>query len=85
MYKNKRTEIYLALLPFDLLAGSQKLEYLATGFVNDLITDLSRFNSLQVISPLSTSKINSKLDKKDDLLKKTECRLYHFRQFPSNK
>jgi TolB-like protein len=41
----------IAVLPFDDLSGHAEQEYFARGFVEDLITDLSRFPTLEVIHP----------------------------------
>jgi TolB-like protein len=42
--------VYLAVLPFENFTPDNELDYLARGFAEDLITDLSRFQSLMVIS-----------------------------------
>lgn len=49
--------VCLAVLPFDNLSGSADHDYFSSGFVEDLITDLSHFNNLQVISSYSSRKI----------------------------
>ncbi|HSD10928.1 MAG TPA: hypothetical protein VLF14_08080, partial [Candidatus Binatia bacterium] len=41
----------IAVLPFENLSGQTEQEYFARGFVEDLITDLSRFPALEVIHP----------------------------------
>jgi len=46
--------ICLAILPFDNFTPDDELAYFARGFVEDLLTDLSRFQSLMVISSHST-------------------------------
>ncbi|MBZ0180073.1 MAG: tetratricopeptide repeat protein [Melioribacteraceae bacterium] len=45
-----KSTICLAVLPFDNLTGDVEKDYFSRGFVEDLITDLSRFPSLQIIS-----------------------------------
>lgn len=45
----------LAVLPFDNPSGDPAQEYFARGFVEDLVTELSRFPSLEVIHPRSAS------------------------------
>ncbi len=49
--------VCLAVLPFENLSGNPDHDYFATGFVEDLITDLSHFHSLQVISPYTSRKM----------------------------
>jgi len=45
-----KSTICLAVLSFDNLTGDVEKDYFSRGFVEDLITDLSRFPSLQIIS-----------------------------------
>ncbi len=45
-----RPGISIVALPFDNLSGDQDQEYFCDGLVNDIITDLSRFPDLLVIS-----------------------------------
>lgn len=47
----------IAVLPFENLSGDSDHDYFATEFVEDLITDLSRFHSLQVISSYTSKKM----------------------------
>ncbi|MEJ2157604.1 MAG: hypothetical protein P8X96_19910 [Desulfobacteraceae bacterium] len=49
--------VCMAVLPFENLSGSSDHDYFASGFVEDLITDLSHFSNLQVISSYSSRKI----------------------------
>jgi len=42
--------ISIAILPFDNHSGSDEYDYFITGFVEDLIVDLSRYSGLQIIS-----------------------------------
>jgi TolB-like protein/Tfp pilus assembly protein PilF len=48
--KNSKTTITLAILPFDNFTGDIQTDYFSRGFVEDLITDLSRFPNLNIIS-----------------------------------
>src|ERR671919_2769983 len=41
----------IAVLPFDNPSGDPEQEYFARGFVEDVVTDLSRFPTLEVIHP----------------------------------
>jgi TolB-like protein/Tfp pilus assembly protein PilF len=52
------SEIVIAIFPFQNLSGNDDLDYLVKGFTEDLITDLSRFSMLQIISRHSTENIN---------------------------
>ena len=47
----------IAVLPFENLSGDSDNDYFAAEFVEDLITDLSRFHSLQVISSYTSKKM----------------------------
>lgn len=47
----------LAVLPFENLSGNKAHDYFAIGFVEDLITDLAHFHSLQIISSYTSRKI----------------------------
>ncbi len=49
--------VCMAVLPFDDASGSAAPDYFASGFVEDLITDLSHFKNLQVISSYSSRKM----------------------------
>src|SRR5690242_10134798 len=44
----------IAVLPFSNLSGDPRLEYFSDGITNELITDLSRLNSLFVIASTSS-------------------------------
>ena len=44
------TQISIAILPFENHSGSDEQDYFLTGFVEDLIVDLSRYSGLQIIS-----------------------------------
>ncbi len=58
MYNESNTAtVCLAVLPFENLSGNADHDYFATGVVEDLITDLSHFHSLQVISSYTSRKI----------------------------
>src|SRR5690606_28259800 len=49
--------IVLAVLPFENLSVNDELAYFARGFAEDIVTDLSRFKGLQIISLYSTAAI----------------------------
>ena len=67
MQKASFPEIVVAVLPFQNFSQDNKLDYFVSGFSDDLIMNLSRFRSLQIISSHSTKKINA--DSKEDLPK----------------
>lgn len=54
-----KNTLCLAVLPFDNLTGDIEKDYFSRGFVEDLITDLSRFPTLQIIS--SNTSLSEKL------------------------
>jgi TolB-like protein len=56
----KNHSVCMAVLPFENLSGNPEHDYFALGFVEDLITDLSHFHNLQVISSYTSRKIGSK-------------------------
>ncbi len=58
----------IAVLPFHNISPDQNLNYFALGFAEDLITDLSRFSSLQVISSHSSGAMVDENLKEDDLV-----------------
>ena len=45
----------IAVLPFSYVSDDKQLSYLADGFTEDVITDLTRFRDLEVIAPNSTA------------------------------
>ena len=58
--KNTHTrKICIAVLPFESLFDQSDEDYFSRGFVEDLITDLAHFQSLQVISSYSSHKIGA--------------------------
>jgi len=60
MQKNAHTrKICIAVLPFENLFDHPDEDYFSRGFVEDLITDLAHFQSLQVISSYSSRKIGA--------------------------
>ncbi len=59
MQKMSFPEIVVAVLPFQNFSEDNKLDYFVAGFSDDLIMNLSRFRSLQIISSHSTKKINA--------------------------
>ena len=60
MKKSNLQPISIAVLPFKNISSSQDLSHFVDGFTEDLITDLSRYSSLRVISKHSTQLINEK-------------------------
>ncbi|MGV7222832.1 MAG: adenylate/guanylate cyclase domain-containing protein [Nitrospinales bacterium] len=52
-------KICIAVLPFENLFDHRGEDYFSRGFVEDLITDLAHFQSLQVISSYSSRKIGA--------------------------
>ncbi len=50
--------VCIAVLPFDNLSSSR--DYFSTGFVEDIITDLSHFANLQLISSYTARKLGAK-------------------------
>ena len=52
-------KICIAVLPFESLSASSDDDYFTRGFVEDLITDLAHFQSLQVISAYSSQRIGA--------------------------
>ncbi len=52
--------IAIAVLPFENLSGDEINDYFAQGFVEELMADLSQFQSLQVISSYTARKIPAK-------------------------
>lgn len=60
-------KIVVALLPFEDLTEKGELNYFLQGLVDDLIVDLSRFNTLNVISQHTTSQLDP--DKNYDQIK----------------
>jgi len=55
MKQLKLKPISIAILPFQNMSPTEDLDYLVNGFSEDLITDLSRYSSLQVISSHSSN------------------------------
>jgi len=52
--------VCIAVLPFENLSDNREHDYFSRGFAEDLITDLSHFPSLQVISSYTSRKISAK-------------------------
>lgn len=63
-------EITLAVLPFQVLTDFEKLNPIMLGFTEDLITNISKFVGLSVISHLTTQHIHGSNTK--DLIEKLE-------------
>ena len=59
----KPREIVLAILPFQTMGGGDDHRFLSMGFTEDLITGLSKFSGLSVISHHSTQHIKSLSDR----------------------
>ena len=57
--------VCIAVLPFESLSNSREHDYFSSGFVEDLITDLSHFPNLQVISSYTSKKIG--IDGQDEM------------------
>jgi TolB-like protein len=51
--------VCIAVLPFENLSDHREDEYFSRGFVEDLITDLAHFRSLQVISSYTSHKLGT--------------------------
>ena len=49
--------ISIAILPFENHSGSDEYDHLITGFVEDLIVDLSRYSGLQIISSYTANQL----------------------------
>jgi TolB-like protein len=63
--KITKQTVSLAVLPFDNLTGIVEQDYFSRGFVEDLIIDLSRFPTLQIISShTSFSSQSARIDEK---------------------
>ncbi|HEX7014691.1 MAG TPA: CDC27 family protein [Cyclobacteriaceae bacterium] len=52
------TAVVLAVLPFENLSANDELAHFARGFAEDIITDLSRFKGLHIMSSYSTASIS---------------------------
>ena len=68
MKKHNYSSTTIAILPFDSISSDNSLNYFAIGFTEDLITDLSRFSSLQVISSHSTSAFRDEHETNEKLI-----------------
>ena len=62
--KHSKSVVSIAVTPFDNLTGDVEQDYFSRGFVEDLITDLSRFSNLQIIS--SHSSLNATTQNADE-------------------
>jgi TolB-like protein/tetratricopeptide (TPR) repeat protein len=54
-----KAPICIAVLPFENLSDHREDDYFSRGFVEDLITDLAHFRSLQVISSYTSRKVGA--------------------------
>ena len=68
MNRLKRQPISIAILPFKNISPAKDLNYFVDGFTEDLITDLSRYSSLRVISKHSTMLIQEENQIENDLV-----------------
>jgi len=55
--KTDSQPVSIAVMPFENLSSSRDHDYFSIGFIEDLITDLSHFSNLQVISSYTTRKM----------------------------
>jgi TolB-like protein len=62
------TSTSLAVLPFENLSGDPAQDYFLRGFAMDLVTELCRFSSLQLISPQTSFTLNSDNDSFQDII-----------------
>ena len=53
------THAFLAVMPFKNLSAEEPQDYFSRGFTEDLITDLSRFNDLNVLASHSTTSVRA--------------------------
>lgn len=72
MKKHAQPTISIAVLPFKNISPNEDLNYFSIGFTEDLITDLSRYSSLQVISSHSTGTI-TEAEKEDELIESLQA------------
>ncbi len=56
----QQSVVSIAVLPFLNISTTNELNYFALGFVEDLITDLSKYSSIQVISQHTSTKVHNK-------------------------
>ena len=56
----QQSVVSIAVLPFLNISTTNELNYFAMGFVEDLITDLSKYSSIQVISQQTTAQVHNK-------------------------
>lgn len=68
MDKPIRQPISIAILPFQNISSDKELDYFVNGFTEDLITDLSRYSSLRVISIHSTRLLIDENVSQDELV-----------------
>lgn len=68
MKKSNHQPISIAILPFQNISPTEELDHFVDGFTDDLITDLSRYSSLRVISKHSTQQIGNDDSHTEDLI-----------------
>ena len=68
MGKPNNQLISIAILPFQNISPVKDLNYFVEGFTEDLITDLSRYSSLRVISKHSTKLVSADNPENNDLI-----------------
>ena len=61
--------VRVAVMPFENLMGGAEHDYFSIGFSEDLITDLTRFHTLQIISSYTSRRMSAKKDDDLDLAK----------------
>jgi TolB-like protein/tetratricopeptide (TPR) repeat protein len=57
--ENATRPVCIAVLPFENISDHREDDYFSRGFVEDLITDLAHFRSLQVISSYTSRKVGA--------------------------
>ncbi|MBV1932429.1 MAG: hypothetical protein KUG71_12020, partial [Porticoccaceae bacterium] len=68
MLPSNLTSTSLAVLPFENLSGDPEQDYFLRGFAMDLVTELCRFSSLQLISPQTSFTLNSDNDSFQEII-----------------
>ena len=68
MKKSNHQPVSIAIFPFKNISPTKELDHFVDGFTDDLITDLSRYSSLRVISKHSTQHIEREDNRAEDLI-----------------